>query len=988
MCGFCTLADIVDPCGKQGFGSIQMDLGTSELSIPDDTSTSETISIGETRDATLETVGDKDWFRIELTEGDAIQIDLFGLNHDRSNNLDALEDPYIRVRDASGNFLAENDDIVLGVQRDSRLVFLADTTGTYFIEVDSFLSDYTGDYRLQVTATSPPLPASPVDAIQTNFILNTEDPVLVYFADAGDTYAYNDATYVATGVNAYEQSQLFSVFEGVEEFIDVDFQITADRATADIEWATDTLPSTSEGTLLGFFFFPSSNGNGSYGVLNNNSDSFPSWNSAPGGTLDTGGFMYGVAVHELGHGLGLGHPHDNGGGSEVMQGVSSSSSRGNFGLNSAPFTALSYNEGWADDPAGVANKVASTGHGATFGALDIAALQNMYGKNTSHAAGNDVYELFDSNLKGSGAGYYATWDTGGTDEFRYSGTRDATIDLRDATLLYEEGGGGFMSHVSGVIAGRTIANGVLIENATGGSGDDELIGNDADNLLVGNAGDDQLTGGSGIDTFVFNFGDGFDSIADFELGTDLVDLRGLGLDFSDLVISQNGSTTNVQYDFTTGGQVSLTNVEATQLTASSFLLETTGSPQVLVEDQTVDKNEWVHFRDVFSTDGDGIGLYELFDNTGDNSWWADGRYVDASLGYQTADLSGIWFRGDSSAGQQTLRARVNDGDAWSAWEDFTVETVNTPPQALVEDQIVDKNEWVQLRDVLSTDDADGDGISLYELFDNTGGNSWWADGRYVDASLGYQTVGFSGIWFRGDTSAGQQTLSVRVNDGDDWSPSEDFIVETVNTPAQALVADQTVDQNEWIRLRDILSTDDADGDSIARYELFDNTGGNSWWADGGYRDATLGYETADLSGIWFRGDSSAGQQTLRVRVNDGDDWSAWEDFQLNTTPNDPPTVTVADQFLFVGESLNLADIVTVSDTNGDTITRYQVWDEIGADSFILDGVTLDASRGAYLADLDETKIQGDATPSAQPLWIRVYDGITWSEWDEFTLTTS
>ena len=69
-----------------------------------------------------------------------------------------------------------------------------------------------------------------------------------------------------------------------------------------------------------------------------------------------------------------------------------------------------------------------------------------------------------------------------------------------ATLDYSPTGGGVVSFVDGVWGGYTIANGVVIENATGGSGDDVLLGNSAANVLTGNAGNDTLMGRGGNDT--------------------------------------------------------------------------------------------------------------------------------------------------------------------------------------------------------------------------------------------------------------------------------------------------------------------------------------------------------------------------------------------------------------------------------------------------------------------------------------------------------
>ena len=86
-----------------------------------------------------------------------------------------------------------------------------------------------------------------------------------------------------------------------------------------------------------------------------------------------------------------------------------------------------------------------------------------------------------------------------------------------------------------------IAYGTIIENATGGSSTDKIIGNQVANTLdggVGNdslnggAGNDSLTGGSGSDTFVFNSALGstnVDKIKDFNAIRDTIWLENTGI---------------------------------------------------------------------------------------------------------------------------------------------------------------------------------------------------------------------------------------------------------------------------------------------------------------------------------------------------------------------------------------------------------------------------------------------------------------------------
>lgn len=196
-------------------------------------------------------------------------------------------------------------------------------------------------------------------------------------------------------------------------------------------------------------------------------------------------------VHEIGHALGLLHPHDFGLGAVTFPGVTGALDTGDNGLNQTLYTIMSYNRyGFAS---------AATGHAATPMAFDIAAIQYLYGANMSYNAGDNTY-----SLSSAANAFSCIWDAGGRDAITYAGSENMTIDLRPATLLNAPGGGGYLSgrrtSEGDQTGGYTIANGVLIENASGGSGHDALVGNTAANRLDGNGGNDVLTGGGGADT--------------------------------------------------------------------------------------------------------------------------------------------------------------------------------------------------------------------------------------------------------------------------------------------------------------------------------------------------------------------------------------------------------------------------------------------------------------------------------------------------------
>ncbi len=243
---------------------------------------------------------------------------------------------------------------------------------------------------------------------------------------------------------------------------------------------------------LGMFNPPGTNGMG-IGYFNWQGTG---WDYINGNQQGDYGFI--TMIHELGHGLGLAHPHDNGGGSPIYPGVTSSSDPGDYGLNQGIYTTMSYNDGLT--ATGGHPGTLDYGYQGTPMAFDIAAIQHLYGANMSYKTGNDTYFL--PTVNASGTFYSAIWDAGGVDKISGAGaSAGVDINLNDATLNIADGAGagGYLSAAMGIFGGFTIANGVIIENADGSDFNDEIVGNEFSNSLFGGAGNDYLDGWFGDD---------------------------------------------------------------------------------------------------------------------------------------------------------------------------------------------------------------------------------------------------------------------------------------------------------------------------------------------------------------------------------------------------------------------------------------------------------------------------------------------------------
>lgn len=583
--------------------------------VADDISTTHSVTVdGAHIVSTIDTIGDQDFYRVELEAGRIYDIGQYLVAGGPSGV--PLSDAYIEIYDSEGNLLTSADGGGPNTPQglDALLTFIPETSGTYYINARAFDSessngttgDAVGDYELfvdDVTDAPTYVPyydinsplhsidwGTQVDGSSRNpdgeegpritgnaftgtawnpYGIEGKNVITVYFAKAGDIFvAENPAdpglttTIVAQGLADWEYQAFWNALNLYEQVADVVFVEVQDRAEADFKIITYEGTPGVGASLLGRMSPPDTDNEGQAEF--NSGDA--RWTQEG---LQPGGFYFPTLIHEFGHGMGLAHPHDTGGHSSIMRGAGSSTSvgpitvpvgiggaLGDFNLSQQVFTIMSYNDGWATSPYGqprsggiTGTEVDHYGWVASLSPLDIAVIQDKYGVNEDWAAGDDTYLIKDFN--GPGNFYSSIWDAGGTDAIVYEGAADANIDLRPATLQYEDGGGGWVSYAWGLHGGFTIANGVTIENARSGSGNDTLIGNDAANrlesgagndtltgnggndVLVGGAGSDVMTGGGGADVFLFGSdsdstpGLGRDLIADFTKGSDHIDLSAL-----------------------------------------------------------------------------------------------------------------------------------------------------------------------------------------------------------------------------------------------------------------------------------------------------------------------------------------------------------------------------------------------------------------------------------------------------------------------------
>lgn len=702
--------------------------------IPDNNATTATIGVGQIVSGTLETAADHDWYRVSLTAGQSVTIAVYGAG------TNPVTDTDLTLYDSSGAAVATNDDN--GGSTDAKVIFTPTTSGVYFIDAGAYGDRLTGSYAVSVQSYTAP-PVWSYDQIANQLVNGYWNAQGGQTAHHFDVHQGGTITVNLTELTAQGQILARAALQEWSDIIGVTFTEVTGTNVGQIIF---------DDTRTGAFTDDSwSNGITTSAHVNISTQWLADYGADPGQSA-LNSYAFQTYLHEIGHALGLGHAGNYDDNADYA-------AQALFSNDAWSTTVMSY---FSDaDNAYFASQGFSDQFFLTPMVGDIAAMQDLYGLSTTTRTGDTTYgfhsnagrDVFDATIVPTAG--YTVFDSGGNDTLDYSGyAKDQLINLNSGTF----------SNVGGGVGNVSIAPGTVIENAIGGSGNDQLIGNDAANVLTGNAGHDVLIGGAGDDFLVG--GDGPDTLTG-GIGNDTFAGTMMGL-YSDTIT-----------DFGAGDRILITdaslstftfNLQGTTLTYNGFTLNLGSAPSgdLLVSTAPEGGIQLTLTQGVtYGYDTQGRVISETINNP-------DGSHTWSSLDVDNAqNWSQVWFNYDAQGHEVSVDYRYDDGTrSWTALDAFNTQpwdqvwfTYDNQGRQISEDYRYDDGtrSWVAYdvgntqtwKQVWFSYDAAGNEVSETYTYDD-GTKSWVA----IDAS---HAQVWDKVWFSYDAS-GRETSEDHIFD--------------------------------------------------------------------------------------------------------------------------------------------------------------------------------------------------------------------------------
>lgn len=336
------------------------------------------------------------------------------------------------------------------------------------------------------------------------------------FPLTGSTYGYGPEKATFAAFNAAQINTATKASKEIESFTKASFKKAVESASVhgDLRFAESDEPNTA------YAYYPASGRGG---------DSW--YNRIDYNSPRMGNYAYHTIYHEIGHAMGLKHPH------ELARFGTTPTLR-----DSVEFSVMSYHS-YVGSPIDFIRYTKDSAP-QSYMTLDIAALQHIYGADFSYRAGDTFYRFSPitgqmfvngaATADGPGDTIFRTiWDGGGVDTFDLRGyATNMHVDLNPGSwslfsaaqranlgdrhfargnvfnsfLFHDD----LRSSIENVLAGRgneVIKGNQARNNLDGAAGNDTIFGADGDDRIIGGAGIDKLYGELGNDSISGDAGD-------------------------------------------------------------------------------------------------------------------------------------------------------------------------------------------------------------------------------------------------------------------------------------------------------------------------------------------------------------------------------------------------------------------------------------------------------------------------------------------------
>jgi hypothetical protein len=384
----------------------------------------------------------------------------------------------------------------------------------------------------------------------------------------------------------------------------------------------------------------------------------------------------------------------------------------------------------------------------------------------------------------------------------------------------------------------------------------------------------------------------------------------------------------------------------------------------------------------------------------------------------TADIDGKWQTGAVHLGAGTYTVSVTEYlstdthfttplSPTSNTLTLTVAPVvgrpgNHAPAVTAADLSATKGQAVIASSLFTASDGDNDTITAYQFYDNTPGGT---SGHFVINGViqpAYNPIDVSATQLAQTTFqpgvSGSDDLWVRAYDGIDWSAWKEFHVTVPPNHAPSVAAsDVHSTKDQLLAAASLFSVADTDHDAITAYTFYDDSPAatSGYFVVNGVAQAAknpIAISAADLAQTTFHA-AMSGSDDLYVQAFDGSDWSAWKQFHVTVPANHAPVTTVSDHSLRINDWSKIASWISFTDADNDAALQYQFWNGDASPSAAkfwspVSGVqpalnTLTVSA----ADLGNIWIGGATAAGSETMWVRAFDGLDWSNWTPFSVTT-